>query len=481
VKIHPSDVVLEDMLLAHYGEKQGLVRHLLTCSFCRSKLSTAPRDARFGSRPPLDWRVTPECDAGALVNDYDYMAIPALIAMHPRETVDYGPAIERSELRYLDLSRALQQERNEAPALLAELCGHPAEQQRLLVANSARYQTWGVYEKLLDRSWALRTTARGRAEELALLALHLSPHLDESHYRADLVEDLRARAWSYIGNLRRIGGDMEGAEQAFQCAYAHLKRGTREPVERALFLDLKASLRGDQHRLEEAATLQRRAIDIFLLYGDEHRAGAGLINLAAIHTYAGEIAAAIPLLQQALELIDPRDERVVLLVWNNLIDNFATLGRYIEAQGLYRQARPLYRKNREIDLDLRRLWVKAKIERGLGQIESAEALLLTAQAGFLGADRPFDAALVSLELALMYAEQHRVAELKRLASQLVPIFSARHVHCEALAALTFLAQALEAERLSAETASGVANYLRQAQANPDLKFVAPATTPASAT
>jgi tetratricopeptide (TPR) repeat protein len=481
VKIHPNDVVLEDMLLAHYGEKQGLVRHLLTCAYCRSKLGAAPREPRYLSQDADVRAVAPGCDADAAVNNHDYIAISALTAMHPRDAVDYGPAIARSERRYLDLSRALQQERSEAPALLAELLGHPAEQQRLLVANSTRYRTWGVYERLLDRSWELRTTARAQAEELARLALHLSSRLDESLYRSDLIEDLRARAWSYLGNLRRIGGDMEGAESAFRSAYDHLKRGSREPVERALYLDLKASLRGDQHRLEEASTLQRRAIDIFLHYGDEHRAGAGLINLAAFHTSAGEIEAAIPLLQQALELIDTRDERSVLCVWNNLIDDMATLGRFIEAQGLYRQARPLYRKNREIDLDLRRLWVKAKIERGLGQIESAEALLLTAQAGFLGADRPFDAALVSLELALMYAEQHRVAELKKLAAQLVPIFSARHVHCEALAALTFLTQALEAERLSAETANGVASYLRQAQGNPDLKFVAPAPNPASAT
>lgn len=481
MKIHPSDVVLEDMLLAHYGEKQGLVRHLLTCAYCRSKLGTATREPRFLLPDASDGVAALGCDAEAIVNSRDYIAISALSAMHPRDAVDYGPAIARSERRYLDLSRALQLERSEAPALLAELLEHPAEQQRLLVANSTRYRTWGVYEKLLDRSWELRTAARAQAEELALLALHLSSRLDDSLYRIDLIEDLRARAWSYIGNLRRIGGDMEGAEAAFGSAYGHLKRGTREPVERALYLDLKASLRGDQHRLEEASTLQRRAIEIFLHYGDEHRAGAGLINLAAIHTYAGDVEAAISLLQKALELIDPHDDRLVLIVWTNLIDNVATLGRFIEAQGLYRQARPLYRKNREIHFDLRRLWVKAKIERGLGQVESAEALLLAAQAGYLGADRPFDAALVSLELALMYAEQHRVAELKKLASQLVPIFSARHIHCEALAALTFLTQALEAERLSAETAAGVANYLRQAQGNPDLKFVAPAPTAASAT
>jgi len=41
---------------------------------------------------------------------------------------------------------------------------------------------------------------------------------------------------------------------------------------------------------------------------------------------------------------------------------------------------------------------------------------------------PYDTALVSLEIATLYAEQGRTAELKRLAAGMLPIFSSLHIH-----------------------------------------------------
>lgn len=370
---------------------------------------------------------------------------------------------------------AIQKERADAPALLVELVAAQPEKRNLLVANSSRFQTWGVYELLLERSWELRSLRRDQSEELAKLAIELSSHLEPSYYTPELIEDLRARAWSYIANLRRIASDLDGASQAFEISYVHLKHGSREPLERALFLDLKAALCGAQRRFHQAIHLLHRAITIFRYCGDDHRVGKSLVSLAAVYSYAGKIEEAIPLLKQALTLIDAtQDERLVLGAWHNLIDDLAMLGRFIEAQGLYRKARPLYRRNREIDIDLRRLWVKGKIERGLGQISSAESLFLAARTGFLAQDFPFEAALVSLELAILYAEQERTAELKQLAVEMLPIFTSRHIHREALAALMFLKQAVETERLSIEVVTGIADFLRRAESDPSLTFKAPA-------
>src|SRR5260370_482312 len=83
-----------------------------------------------------------------------------------------------------------------------------------------------------EQRWECRGASRIRAKELVALAIHLASHLDTSYYQREIVEDLRARAWSYMANLRRIASDFDGAEEAFQIAYAHLKSGTREPLER---------------------------------------------------------------------------------------------------------------------------------------------------------------------------------------------------------------------------------------------------------
>jgi hypothetical protein len=53
---------------------------------------------------------------------------------------------------------------------------------------------------------------------------------------------------------------------------------------------------------------------------------------------------------------------------------------------------------------------------------------------------------------------------------MVPIFASRQIHREALAALAFLQQAVEAERAGVEVVERVADYLRRARYAPDLVF-----------
>jgi tetratricopeptide (TPR) repeat protein len=467
VKIHPSDLMLEEILLSFRGEKQRLRVHLASCPYCRSRLGGLT--GQFSCLTDVLKGVSGALSTGVL-------RLSALSSARSGDSVDYGPAIEKSERRYLERARELHEERSHAPSLLIDLLAHRPEKRKLLLANSSRFQTWGLYELLVERSWECRGTSRVQAEELVCLAIHLAPHLDTSYYQREIIEDLQARAWSYVANLRRLASDLDGAEEAFQIAYAHLKSGTREPLERALFLDLKASLRGTQRRSAEAQKLLHRAITIFLCHGDRHRAGKSLVSLSWILNHTGETEEAIAVLHQSLPLIDPaQDERLLLCAWHNLIDYVANLERFIEAQGLYRKARPLYRKYKEdCEFGTRRLWLKGRIARGLGQHREAEALLVAARERYLAAEIPYDAAAVSLELAVLYAEQKRTAELKQLAAEMLPIFTALQIHREALAALMFLKQAVDAERLTVQTAMGVAQFLRRAEVDPSIKFEAPA-------
>jgi tetratricopeptide (TPR) repeat protein len=185
----------------------------------------------------------------------------------------------------------------------------------------------------------------------------------------------------------------------------------------------------------------------------------------------GLLEKGIPLIYQALDLIDPEQEpRLLLCARHNLIDALAETGRHLEAQGLYRTTRALYRSFPDAWTQNRRKWVKGKISRGLGQADQAESLFLAARDGFISEGIPYDTALVSLELAILYAEQGRTADLKRLAAEMVPIFSSLNIHREALAALAYLRQAVEAERASVELVASVAAYLRRAQHDPALRF-----------
>lgn len=491
MKIHPSDLILEDLLVSPGDAQRRLLRHLAGCTLCRSRLHSLPRrptavaNSFAGAAPTpvaVSERVGEKLVAGAAPGTvWPAKLGPTSELVQGVAVLDYGPAIERSDREYRDRADAMAVERREAPALVDELFEHTVKRRSLLLRNSSRFHTWAVYELLIERSSQVSIADPEQGEELARLALELSEHLDDSRYRLELIEDLRARAWSYIGNSRRLRADLNEAEEAFQTAYGHLKRGTREPIERAMFLDLKASLRRAQRRFDEAFRLLRRSITVFLEQGDQHRAGRSLVNLSAAHFLAGRAEEGIPLLHQALELIDPEQEpRLLISAWHNLIDCHAAAGRFMEAQGLYRKAHRLYTEFPDPRIQNRRKWVKARIARGLGQHDTAEALFLEARGGFIAEGIPYETAIVSLELATLYAEQGRTAELKRLAEEIVPFFASRHIHREAIAALVFLKQAVEAEQVSLEIVSEVAAFLKRAQDDPGLRFErTPAATPPS--
>ncbi len=449
MKIHPNEFTLEEFLLSLSRQHLEVVEHLVGCATCRRRFQGLVRQRSLSKQTAdvLQWSGQP---------------------------AEYGPALSQSGQVLLDRERAMAKERAEAPNLFVELTRHPPEQRDLLVQNSPRFHTWGVFELLIERSFEVGINNPVRAEELGLLALRLSEHLNSEYYGVQLIEDLRARAWAYIGNSYRLRSDLQRADEIFASAYGHLRRGTQDPLERAILLDLEASLRRDQRRFEQAFKLLRRAVGLFLQSDQRHRAGRSLVNLSTVYHYAGDPEGGIPILFQAIGLIDPEQEpRLLLCARHNLIDDLAEAGRFLEAQKLYRETRPLYRSFPDAWSQNRRKWVKGKISHGLNQVEQAESLFLAARDGFVAEGVPYDTALVSLELAILYAEQGRMADLKRLAAEMVPIFSSLHIHREALAALAYLKQAVETERVSLALVNGVAAYLRRAQYDPALRFREP--------
>lgn len=425
MRTHPADFRLRKLLLSSSDSPDPIQEHVTECARCRRRLQSLRRKT------------------GSCV---------------------YDSAVSIDTRRLLDLQTAYDKERADADGLVAELLRHPAERQRVLVCNHPRFHTWGVFERLLEISNQEITRDPQVGEELSRLALELSEHIDVSRYGIEAMEDLRARAWAYIGNAHRVRFEFHEAEEAFAHALGHLRLGTREPWERAVWLDLKASLLRSQRHFDEAMRLLNRALVLFLAVGDRHRAGRTLISMENVLQRAGQPEKGIPLLYQALQLIDPAQEpRVLLIAQHNLIDDLTEVGRYMEAQRLLMQARSLYKSFDEPWIRYRRCWIEGKIARGLEQPERAEELLLNARAGFQEQAAGYEIALISLELAGLYAEQGRTAEIKRLAEEMLPIFSSRQIHREALAALALWCQAVQTETAGAELAAQVATAIKRSR------------------
>jgi tetratricopeptide (TPR) repeat protein len=453
VKVHPRLLSFQDLLASLSQERRGLMRHLRECARCRTRV-----DGILDSRPrPLPEKLAP------------------IVLLPIQADAEYGPAIAAAERRFLIHSQTLTAERAAAPARLAELMEHPPERREMMLCNQRRFQTWGLLERLIDHAWEQCLVAPPSAESVAKLALSLADVLDTDHYGAERIEDLRARAWGFVGNARRIRLDLQDAEEAFETAFIHLRRGTGDGLERALLLELRASLCRDQRRFPEAERLLARALRVYQEFGESLRICRVLINMTNVYEHAGTPERSIPVLHEALKLIDPdKEPRLLWNVHHNLITALAEAGRFMEAQGGLIRARPLYARFQDGPVRNRHHWVAGKIARGLRQTREAEAYLESARAGFMTEGASYDAVLVSLDLALLFAEQGRSTELKQIAEEMLTIFSSRQIHREALAALSFLYQAASAERAGLEVVAGVAAHLKRLRHEPELPFKPPA-------
>ena len=437
MKFHPTEELLEALKASLDERNQRVLEHIVWCQRCRLSLLYLPRPDE------------PEPDRAAF---------------------DYGPALATAE-RAVDAWEAeMRKERDAAPGLFLELTEPPAQRWAPLV-DASRFHTWGVLELLIERGLEVSARDPERGEALSLLALQLADRLDAERYGAKRIEALRARAWAHAGNARRLKADFRAAEEALRNASLRLRKGTGDLLERAVVLDLKASLRRDQRQFGHALRLLRRAVAIFMESGEKHWAGRSLLNMSIVYSQLGQSAEIVPLLQKALDLIDPEEEpRLLLCARHSLIVYLVDTNRFLDAQRQYRDARPLYRSFPDSWIQNRRKWVKGRIERGLGQLQRAESLFLAARDGFVAEGVPYDTALVLLDLALLYAEQGRTAELKKLAEEMLPIFTSRQIHREALAALVFLRQAIEAEHAGAEIVTAVADFLQRARHSPEMRF-----------
>ncbi|MFL6236556.1 MAG: tetratricopeptide repeat protein [Thermoanaerobaculia bacterium] len=387
----------------------------------------------------------------------------------------YGPAIEAAERQFLIRVRALSAERAEAPARLAELLTHSAEQRLLLIRNHPGFRSWGLLEILIEAARQRTFQKPADGEALARLALQVADLLDAGYYGEERIQDLRARAWGYVGNARRVAADLREAEEFFQTAFGLLQTGTGDPLERALLLDLYASLRREQGKYEETLRLLARALRIYRRVGETHREARALIKMSTVHEHAGTPEKAIPLLYKALPKIDvEREPRLLLSAQHNLITFLAEVDRHLEAQRLLLQARPLYDRFADGWMRNRRRWVEGKIARGLGRAQEAEACFTAAREGFIADGRVLEAASAALELATLYAGQGRTAEMVRMAEEALPIFAARQSHPGALAALSFLHRIAADERASLDAAIRVMAYLKRLCNDPSLPFQPPA-------
>lgn len=386
----------------------------------------------------------------------------------PAEAVQYE---EVGEIRLSDRARVLLREHADVPELLLRLEGLPPAERMARVRTDRALQSCPLCQRLIESSHDLVYADIPRAEELAELAVAVSQELDTRRYGTGLVNDLKARAWACLGEVLRNQADLHAADGALAVAEALLAIGTGDVFEEARLFELKALVRRDQRRIDEAHGLLDDVIAVYRQYRDFHLVGRAFVQKGSTHGAAGELESAVRWLRKGLGLLEPtRERRLELSARHCLMLYLQESGRDQEAWFLLKASRPEFLEHGGELLNLRLRWLEGRIQQALGQLREAEQALNEARAGFLGQGAGFSAALVCLDLASLYAAQSRTEEMRRLAEEMLPIFRSRDIHREAIAALIVFQQAVRMEKLSSGLLDEIRSFLRQARTDPKLRF-----------
>ncbi len=358
-------------------------------------------------------------------------------------------------------------DRYRAKLLWDELSRSPWEERHELVRNRLRLTSPSFFHFLRDKSHEVMREDLQEGVRVAELALASLAALDKAPLDEITRANLWAQGWTALGHVQCHANDFKAAEQSFTTAEGFLEKGGRDPLVEVELLCMKAVMHRDQRDFATAFALLDQARERCQPSSHPEMLAQILVRRSAVHFESGEPAATIPDLLEALRLLE--DSPAVILkgtAYQALAAVYETLGRYQEAA----ETVPLARKwllSAGGRLDAIRLrWLEGRLERGLGRYEMAEVALNEAHQAFLEAEDPWDAALVSLDLAELYALQQRGPELRSLSARLAPLFDSMLLHREALAALRIFRRALETDDVTASLIEETRQQVTRARVHP---------------
>lgn len=353
----------------------------------------------------------------------------------------------------------IREARQEAEELLAAFQGIAPSEWRLLIDEVEGVGSWALVVRLCAESEKAAAADARKALAFAELALYRSE-------REPGAEAWRSRltgyAWFFVANARRVANNLDGSEEAFARAWTFWKSGGDTgpgPLDEGLLYDLEASLRYDKRQFESALHLHEEAL---ARCRTQEMKASILLNKAFTLEQMGDIEGSIQVLWKAASRIDGRRKpRDLFGLRFNLVINLCNLGRFGEAQELVSEVRELAVQLRN-HLDMVRVvWLQGKIAAGLERVEEAEVALEQVRQEFAARNMPYDAALVELELALLYQQQGRTAEVQRLVRRSAPVFRALKVDRETLAAVLLFCQAAEQEEATVDLVRGALEALQK--------------------
>lgn len=293
----------------------------------------------------------------------------------------------------------------------------------------------GVVRFLDESAEALLRDSR-RAGDLARCALVRVAAMGGSEHR--LGRDLEGRAWILLGQAQRLCGELGEASESLEHAERCLE-GSWDPVDNARLLHARAIQWRSQGCFGEAFEALRQAGLLYEEVGDLRRKAHVLASTGALFFHQGHPVRAVPPLKQALALSrGEEDDEGIFAARHNLALCFAELGQVPAAGRLWEGCRDGYERFWGDPVQWRGLCLEASLAACQGGEEKAERLYLFVRDWLRARGDLYQNALVSLDLARLYARRGATECLRTLVGELGEELAASPVHPEALGAFAQL-------------------------------------------
>jgi len=383
----------------------------------------------------------------------------------------YDHAFDHALSAVVEQEPPLARERLAAGGLAARLSELPSQQQRLLILNDPRYQTWGLCESLIEASQqAIWDVQRESLLDQAMGAVYVGESLDPERYGQEQINDLLAEAHGNLGNAYRVRSEFPRSLTAFRTARELLTRGTGDETVRAQISTLEASLLIDQGRFEEAVEMLDRARNRIGRLAETQLEAKLLVKKGVALSYF-DPAQAIDVQKEALQLIDASENpRLALCAKQGLISSLNATGRSEEALVRLRQTRSLFDQFSDSWSQLHYRWTEARITFDLGQDSEAEVAFRSLWQEALDLDLHLETALIVLDLMEVEIALGQYQQAAAIGSRLAEQFEAWGVHRRAMQAWQLLAEAARQETATRAMVAQLTRYLRRAWKNPEIEF-----------
>lgn len=337
----------------------------------------------------------------------------------------------------------------------------------MMLGNSSELRRVAFLKRLVEKAYSLRFNKPNQGLRIVEDVLTWT-QADSSR----LVSVFRARALMERGNFLRILDSPDSARKSFALAFDELENcAPNDPLEVARYQELLGTLEGYCGNYEAAADLLSKALAKVRRWGDQYSLQRTLIAKGRILAQSGEPELALKTLSEAEFFVSGQNEpRLLLCLRFNFAATLCDLGQFIEARRRVSEVIALAAEmGNELDL-VRALWLRGRIDSGLGRAGEAEAAFEQVRQAFRHRGIGDEFAKVTLDLASLLSEQGRLAEVKNLAAQTLWVFKAQGIHSEAEKVLKLFCEVAATECLTVELAQRILKYLDRAEKNRGLRL-----------